>query len=141
MKKLLTVSLLFLFNALAFGQKSAFPQEIINHFTSTYPNAQVKDWDKESNGTYNVEFRNAGKKYEAYYAADNSWVRTERDISRREVPQAVWNTLSKSEYASWKVDDIEEHQTPQYKSLYEIEVERGESDVYLKFLPDGTLLK
>jgi hypothetical protein len=141
MKKLIIVLIVSTIAITGFGQNKNIPDAVSNHFKSTYPNAQDTDWDRENDSTYSVEFKSDGKKWEAYYAADNSWIRTERDVSKNDVPQAVWDALSKSEYAAWKIDDIEEHQTPQHPSVYEVEVEKDGQEVYLNFLPDGTMVK
>jgi hypothetical protein len=57
------------------------------------------------------------------------------------VPEAIWNALSKSQYADWKVDDMEEHRIPENKIVYEIEVEQNGKEVHLNYLPDGTILE
>jgi hypothetical protein len=123
----------------AYGQKQNIPQKVLNHFKAKYPSAQVHDWDKERDGSYEVEFTLNGKEWEAYYTADGSWTRTERDASRNEVPKAVWDGLAKTQYAQWKVDDIEEHQTPQHASVYEIEVKNSGQKASVYLLPDGKL--
>lgn len=125
----------------AYGQEKDIPTSVLNHFKSTYANAQVKDWDKERDGSFEVEFILDGKEWEAYYAADGGWLKTERDVTRSDVPQVVWDELSKSNYAAWKVDDLEEHQTSQHKSVYEVEVKNGGQKAYLYFLPNGTMVK
>jgi hypothetical protein len=141
MKKLVIFFWVSIIAFSGFGQKKNIPDAVSNHFKTTYPNAQAMDWDAEKDGTYNVDFKNDGKKWEAYYAADNSWIRTERDVSKNEVPQAVWDALSQSEYSTWKRDDIKELQTPLHPSVYEIEVEKDGQEVHLNFLPDGTMVK
>lgn len=123
------------------AQQTNVPEKIQNHFKATYPAAQAEDWDHERDGSYEVEFTVDGIEWEAYYAINNEWLRTERDVKRSEVPQAVLDGLAKSEYAAWKVDDIEEHQNSKYKSFYEIELKNNGSKVYVSILPDGTLIK
>src|SRR5690606_9033620 len=116
------------------------PDAVVSHFRTSYPAAQKTDWDKESNG-YEVEFRLNGIKWEAYYDLNGNWLKTERDVKRREVPNAVWTSLAKSPYAGWKVDDIEEHQTPDYKTVYEIEVKGKGRKAYVYILPDGKIVR
>lgn len=142
MKKFLTAITIAGFSFLsttAFAQNNQVPDNVMNHFKATYPNAQSIDWDKERDGTFEAEFTLDGKEWEAYYDASGNWTRTERDVKRDEVPQAVWDGLSKSEYAAWKTDDVEEHQTPQHKTVYEIEVKKDGRRMFVYLLPDGTL--
>jgi hypothetical protein len=144
MKKIKTLVLICSLSMAAlvsFGQQKNIPDSVLNNFKTMYPNAQNADWDTEKDGSYNVEFTDNGKKMEAYYDTKNSWIRTERDVKRAEVPEAIWNALSKSQYADWKVDDMEEHRIPENKIVYEIEVEQNGKEVHLNYLPDGTILE
>jgi len=143
MKKVLAVITMVGFSFLgttAFAQSNQVPDNVMNHFKTTYPNAQSPDWDKERDGTFEVEFSLDGKDWEAYYDASGNWVRTERDLKRDEVPQAIWDGLSKSEFADWKADDVEEHQTPQHKSVYEVEVKKNGRKTYVYMTPDGKMV-
>ncbi len=142
MKKSITFlvsCMMSLFTLVSYGQKN-IPETVLNHFKTNYPNARVMDWDKERNG-YEVEFTLNGKKWEGYYDTGGKWMRAERDVSRNEVPKAVWAALAKSEYAAWRTDDIEEHQTLAHKSVYEMEVKNAGKKAYLYILPDGTFVK
>jgi hypothetical protein len=123
------------------GQEKNIPSSVLSHFKSTYPNASVRDWDRERDGSFEAEFTLNGKEWEAYYSSSGTWVRTERDVTRQEVPQAVWDGLSKSNYATWKTDDMEEHQTPQHKSVYEIEVKKDGQKAYVYILPEGKMVQ
>lgn len=144
MKKIITsfwIAALCFIGWAAYGQQPNIPQSVSDHFKTKYPSAQVHDWDKERDGSYEVEFTLDGKEWEAYYTADGSWTRTERDALRNEVPKAVWDRLAKTQYSNWKVDDIEEHQTPQQASVYEIEVKNSGQKAYVYILPDGKLVQ
>lgn len=144
MKKIIASLLMGSISLLAlesYGQAQNIPASVSNHFKTTYPGAQEKDWDTERDGTYEVEFMLNGQEWEATYAANGAWLKTERDVTRAEVPQAVLDALSKSEYSAWKTDDMEEHQTPQHKSVYEIEVKKGFQKSYLYFLPNGKMVQ
>ncbi len=135
----LATGLLFTTGA-AHAQGSDIPATVVNHFKAKYPAAEKTDYDKESTG-YEVEFYLDGVKWEAYYDTRGNWVKTERDVTRADVPDAVWTALSSSSYGSWKVDDIEEHQTPRHERVYEIEVKGKAKKAYLYFLPDGKMVK
>lgn len=138
---MLLAAALLLLTADSYGQKAKVAEPVLKHFNSTYPNAVVKEWDVEDDGSYEVEFRLDGVKWEAYYDAAGNWQKTERDVRRAEVPKAVWDALSKSEFAAWKIDDIEEHQTPKHKSVYEIEVKKGAQKNYVYILPSGEVVQ
>lgn len=120
------------------------PQAVIDAFNKKYPDTYVYEWEWEKKDKlYEAEFFLRGVKYEALFSPDGQWVHTERDVSRDMVPKAVMESLFSSEYANWKIDDIEEHSTPDHPVLYEIEVKmKGpKREVYLYYLPDGKLLR
>ncbi len=122
------------------AQGPEIPANVVSHFQAKYPGAENPDYDKEKDG-YEVEFHLSGIKWEAFYDTRGNWVKTERDVRRADVPDAVWTALSTSSYGRWKVDDIEEHQTPQHEKLYEIEVKTKGQKKYLYFLPDGQMVR
>lgn len=138
---------LFTISPNIFSQKlteSELPQALVNSYKKVHPDAHAYQWKwKEKENRYKTKFVQNGSKYKAYFAKDGSWIRTERDIKKTEVPEAVWEAFSKTEYVRWKIDDIEEHSTPQHKLVYEIEVKlkegRQKRKSYLYYLPNGEL--
>ncbi len=116
------------------------PPAVAEDLRTRYPGMEVKDRDSTKDGGYKAEFDDANdREHEVFYSAEGQWSWTDHDVKRAEVPQAVWDTLAKTEYAGWTVDKKERVQTPQHKEMYEIKLEkRKQQDVYLYFLPDGT---
>lgn len=111
-------------------------------FKKLHPDTNVLEWEFIKRiQLYEAEFISKSIKYEAYFTRDGRWVRTERDIMEADLPQEVLAGLAKTEYAAWKIDDVEEHQSPEHSLFYEIEVEQGNQEVYLYFLPDGKLIR
>jgi hypothetical protein len=128
----------------AFGQnleENQVPKIIKDSFKQKYPDAYVYEWEyKRQHKIYEAEFIAKGNKYESYFTHEGVWVKTERDIKKEELPQNIWEALTKTEYAHWKVDDIEEHNTPEHGILYELELKDSKKKVYLYFLPDGSII-
>ena len=126
-------------------KESEVPQIVRDSFKVKYPNVFVYEWEwKKKKNAYEAEFIMKGSKYEALFLANGVWIFTERDVRKEEVPQAVWSSLSSSEYANWEIDDIEEHSTPTHDVFYEIEVKSytpQKRKVYLYFLPDGKFIQ
>ena len=121
--------------------ESELPQAVFNNFRSIYPEARIKEWEWEKKEMlYEVEFIMNGESYEAFFTSDGKWIRTEREIKKSELPQAVKESFSQSEFSKWKIDDIEEQFLPEQHLIYEIEVEQGEQEYDLYFKPDGTLV-
>ena len=112
-----------------------------NNFEKMYPGAEIKEWELEENNIYEVEFTFNGLKYEAEYTQDGTWLFTERDIETNEIPAPVLQSLKASEWASWKIDEVEELSAPRQEKYYEIELNQNGQEVYLYYNPDGTLIE
>lgn len=146
---LLFVGFLFFTISFSYSQEineKDVPQQITEHFKAKHPNTYVYKWKrKKKTGDYEAKYYLKGQEYKSYYTASGDWIRSEREVKRENVPQEVWVHIAKSSYYSWKVDDIEEHATPEYPILYEIEVElkanNTKREVYLYYLPSGELVK
>ncbi|MFN3875017.1 MAG: PepSY-like domain-containing protein [Flavobacteriales bacterium] len=116
------------------------PATALAHLKQHYPKAQVKEWKQ---GTKNIraEFKLKGETYKATYTAEGNWVRTEHDIKKDELPKAVHRALIASKYSAWKIDDAEEHATPEHAQLFKVKAKSETESAELFFLPDGKLLK
>ncbi len=81
--------------------------------------------------------------YEAYWTKDASWQwsRTEKDVDfvKNPLPAAIQTYLN-TEYAGWKVDDVDLVQTSS-DEFYEISLEMsGKPDTVIFIHSDGTLV-
>lgn len=118
------------------------PKPVRDSFKAKYPSIYVYEWEwKKKEKIYEAEFIIKGNKYEAEFSESGEWLKTERDLHKDEVPQLVWESLSKTPHASWKIDGQEEHSTPEHEQLYEIEVKAGNRKQKLYFTPDGRLVQ
>lgn len=123
-------------------QEAQVPKIVIDSFQKQYPTAKAYQWEwKKKKKVYEAEFIWDNKRYEAHYTATGIWVKTEREVKKNQIPPIVWDSFSKTTYASWKIKDQEEHQTPQYPLVYEIKVKQKKKKVYLYFLADGKLIE
>jgi hypothetical protein len=110
------------------------------HLAQTYPNASVKEW-KQGTKLFRAEFTLKGEKHTAVYTTEGAWVRTEHDIKKDELPGTIARALKASKYGAWKIEDVEEHATPEHASLFKLKVESEREIAELFFLPDGKPLK
>lgn len=137
--------------SVVFFQLNGFSQEMKEHevpkivrdgVKKKYPQVYIYEWEwKKKRNVYQVEFIIKGYEYEADFTTEGVWVKTERDLSRNDIPAAVWESFNKTQYASWKIDDLEEHNTPKYKSVFAFEVKSNKTKVLLYFLPSGELVE
>ncbi|WP_080734823.1 PepSY-like domain-containing protein [Porphyromonas gulae] len=104
-----------------------------------YPNAQNVRWEQE--GEFRVaEFMNEGVKSEAWFLR-SIWQYTEIDIPYSALPKAVRAAFEASEYAKWKIEDIDKVERNGTEIFYVIEVEKGDQEVDLFYMPNGKLIK
>ena len=66
---------------------------------------------------------------------------TESDIPYEALPQPVKETFKQSEYAGWKIDDVDMLARAGMETIYVIEVEQGKQEVDLYYSPEGVLTR
>lgn len=120
--------------------------KVAEAFVRMFPKAINVQW-MSKNG-YEVAYfsQNAqattARQDKAWYTAGGDWRLTEMEITRSQLPAPVETAFSLSEYASWKVDDIDQVERPGFSVVYQIEVElEGQTDMELYYAEDGLLIK
>ena len=120
---------------------SAVSNLVREAFNSKYPQAQSVEW--EVKGNYAVaSFHSEGTSHEAWYNPSSAeWYMTESDIPYEALPQPVKETFKQSEYAGWKIDDVDMLARAGMETIYVIEVEQGKQEVDLYYSPEGVLTR
>lgn len=114
--------------------------EVVKSFNQLYPDATRVSW--EAKGTYYVaDFVSSGLEAEAWFFPDGRWQMTEIDIPYSALPAAVKTAFEASEYATWRVDDVDKVLRTGYDPIYVIDVEMGELEYDLYYAEDGVLIK
>jgi hypothetical protein len=132
------------------GGGRQLPNKIAVSFDSRYPQAHRKGWEMQQD-LCKIDFVNDRRKSSAWYTADGQWVRTEVKIPwMKDLPQQVRNSVDRSPYTSWYVDNIREEISGK-GILYVLHVDDGNSldsdhydafrkDRILSYTADGTLM-
>jgi uncharacterized membrane protein YkoI len=129
-------------NAQDVVDSKSVPDKVSSALTQKYPDLRSGDIEWEKKGShYKAEFTKDGQDYEVKFDNTGNWVSTEIELTEKDLPEKVRNGLNKSEYKSWKVKDVEKKEKPQGKTLYRIEVEKGEQEYDVYFDPEGTIVK
>ncbi len=120
--------------------QAALPQSANDYMSTTYPDARIVDVDFE-HGIVEVEINDNGTWRDVYFTADGQWLRTTTDIHPNNIPQAVKDTIAASEYAGWRIDDVDFIQSPEGE-WYTVEFEKrgSELEAILRITADGTIL-
>ena len=103
-----------------------------------YPGATIVDIEYEDAGI-EAEIIHDGRGKDVYLAMNLSWIRTEWDVRRSELPEAVTGKIA-ANWPGWKIDDSGYVETPS-SAWYEIELEKGDSEIDIRIAPDGTVLQ
>jgi hypothetical protein len=123
-------------------------------FNEKYPTAYNVVWRVE-NG-YNVadfmlggattraaydDLNGSDRMAEAWFTTQGVWRMTETDIRYADLPDAVKTAFEASEYAEWRVDDVDRLDNPETETLYVIDVENAGTERDLYYSADGILIK
>lgn len=143
MNKILSIVVLVAISTFAFSCSNDYyvpNADVKGTFKSMYPKAAFVDWEQEL-GYAKADFRLDGKEKDAWFETSGTWLMTETDLRAKDIPAAINAAIKKTDYAAWKIDDVDFLEYADSSQVYVIDVEKGESDVELYFSPDGTLLK
>ena len=81
----------------------------------------------------------------AWFDKSGKWYMTEIEIPFVSLPEAVKTAFQASEYATWRVEDVDKLEREGVETVYVIEVENKaggiETEVDLYYSPDGVLIK
>lgn len=114
--------------------------EAKNTFDAMYPDATRTTWTRSGN-YWVADFYDNGRDMEGWFDRPGKWCLTETDLTQEQLPEAVRTAFMTSEYAAWKIDDIDMIERPEMETIYVIEVEQGEMEYDLYYTADGTLIK
>ena len=120
------------------GNGSMLDDAAARFIAEKYPNALVREFDWDD-GLLEVEIYHEGKEKSVCFDGAGRWVKTEWDVRLSELPDAVRTAIAGSQYASYRVDDIEYVQTSGTE-YYRIELERGDSEATLRVDASGNML-
>ncbi|MDO4702313.1 PepSY-like domain-containing protein [Tannerella sp.] len=105
-----------------------------------YPSAKNVEW--KTQGSYKVaDFKYENTSTVAWFDQYAQWQMTETDIPYRSLPAAVKKAFESSEYATWRIEDVDKIERLNMETVYVIEVEKANKEVDLYYSPTGVLVK
>lgn len=110
--------------------------------TDLYPGAKNVEWERKRD-YYVAECRVNGKEMDVWFSERAEWLLSETDLGQNmtNLPQDVYVAFQSSDYATWRVDDLDMLEYPSQPTLYVIEVEQGRTEYQLFYTEEGTLTK
>ncbi len=115
-------------------------REIEEAFRARYPHASRVEWECQR-GYYVADFYQNKIETQAWFTPQAVWHMTETDVRYADLPQAVRSAFEQSEYAGWRINDIDMLEYYDRDTVYIIEVEQGNVEYDLYFSQDGVLVK
>jgi uncharacterized membrane protein YkoI len=120
------------------------PQAVHEAFQKAYPAAKSPKYSTEitdGKTTYEVEFKDHGKEFEATYSAEGTLIETEEEIKTTELPKAVVDAIEKA-HPGAKLKEAEKVlKTDGTVSGYEVEIKVGKKELELTVDPSGAIVK
>ena len=114
-------------------------QKIISFINLNYPGAKILESERKQ-GAIQVEIFHENKEKEVFFlATDYQWLGSEWDVKESELPAAVKTSIASTDYAYYRIDDIDFVQKP-YVEYYDIDMEQLGHKVRLCITPMGFIL-
>jgi len=141
MKNLVLISMILAIYIFSACEQEAdnVPAKVKTAFEQKFPDAKKVKWEKENEQEWEAEFKMKGIEYSANFDINGSWKETEYEIKKSEIPAAIKTTLE-SEFADYKIEEAEVSETKEAK-VYEVELEKNESEIEVVFTADGKIIK
>ncbi len=109
---------------------------IKSYIETNYPGARYLDIDYED-GMTEVEILYNGVCYELLFDSNEAWVYTKTEL--KTVPEIVSTAIAASEYASYRIDDVDYYETASNGNFYLVDLESANGDVEVMITLDGVL--
>ena len=121
----------------AFSQGN--PSEVVKQaFNQKFPGAKEMDWEVIEQG-WEVSFKLKDKEMSAEFNLVGEWLKTETELKKKDIPDAVKNTL-RGKFPGYKVEKAEREVTPD-RHTYEIDLKKGKEEKEVTLDYKGKVLK
>ena len=115
------------------------PQKVKEAFAKKFPTAKKVKWEKENANEWEAEFKMNKVEYSANFLEDGTWKETEHEIDENDIPQNVKAALASS-FPGYEMEEAEISET-QNGTVYEFEIEKGETQMEVAIDPNGKIVK
>jgi uncharacterized membrane protein YkoI len=121
------------------------PQAVLEAFQKAYPKAKDVKYSEEKamdgKMAYEVEFKEAGKEFEAVYSAEGTLIETEQEIKTAELPDAIVQAIRKA-HPQAMLKEAEKIMRPDGTVRgYEVEIADGQKRLELELDAGGAILE
>lgn len=120
-------------------KETEVPEAVKLSFVKNFPTIKSVKWSKESESEFEAEFKNGSLEQSANFDAAGTWLVTETEIKKSELPPLVQAAIKK-EFDGFKIEEAEKVETPEGVT-YEVELEKGKVTYGVEFAAEGKVLK
>lgn len=119
---------------------AAVPEEVRQFVEQHYPGAMIVDAEVED-GQLEVDILHDRIGKEAVFYLSGKWMFTSWEVALSALPAAVTQAIAQApEYAGFRPDEADFYETPAGE-YYEVELERGESEISVRLTPQGEFVR
>jgi len=119
--------------------QSQVPEAVQATFEKMYPGEKDPDWHKDSHGNYESHFKIDGIKYRADFNADGSWIETETNVEKKDLPDAVKLVINE-QFPNNVISEIEKVEHHKKGTFYDVEFKRKGKNKDVEITPEGVIL-
>lgn len=123
----------------SFGQNSNTPIAVQNAFKTKFQDTRKVKWELEKEGEWEANFHQAGHEMSALFNTSGTWLETEMEIRKDDLPMAIKNAIS-SQFKGYSIDEAAKINASDGTTSYEAELEKGESNIEVLFSEDGQII-
>lgn len=120
--------------------KNEVPKAVEMAFQKKYPGENDPDWKQDDHGYWESHFKKNGEKYRADFNADGTWVETENDIKKKNLPKAIKKAIKKN-YSDYEITEVEHVMNAEKGEFYDVEFKRKGKNKDVMFKKDGSEIK
>lgn len=106
------------------GMKN-IPARVTSSFEHRYPDARNVEW-KDRITNYTVHFNSKGMNYMAKFDRHGAWMRSEKMMTKNELPIAVKEGIRKTGYERWEIKSSYEQFEPNQHPQYHVKAAKGD---------------
>lgn len=121
-------------------KEEVVPEAVQQAFQKKYPGENDPDWEQDDHGYWESHFKKDGEKYRADFNADGSWVETENDIKKEELPEAIKKVIQ-DKYAEYEITEVEHVENAEKGEFYDVEFKQKGKNLDVMFRKDGSIIK
>jgi len=113
------------------------PEAVQIAFKAKYPDEPNPDFEQDTHGYWEAQFKKKGIKYRADFYTNGTWIETENSIKYKELPQAVRTAVEK-EYPFETISEVEHVMSSEKGEFYDVEFQRRGKNYDVEYRGDGS---